>query len=301
MGTRFKRRKRTEEPKDDGCYRPGGEPHPTKGYFDDLEELDERLNSIDPEEKRSIIENHNDARNMIAKKRKREKIEELDPDKIEEECMQGLVKRRVMELAEPCPYDIGTDEYFEWVCNEIVKNTPHEGNRPFIPMEQWEEKHHITEKVKQMLELALHGKSINEICMEIGVPKFKLERMAHQNPTLAKALVMAKDISQAWWDKIGRQNVHNKDFNTNLWKASVSQRFPDVGVDREKERVVQKVQNNIFMDKESKIDISFLDTDQLEALDQLHRMIQKKEANGELRDPMHVEHKVPNIFPRQLK
>lgn len=301
MGTKFRRRKRKEEPKDDGCFRTGAEPHPTKGYFDDLDKLDEQLNNIDPDEKRKIIENHRDARNMIARKRRSQKIEELDPEVIEEECMQGLVKRRVMELAEPCPFDVGTDEYFEWVCAEIVKNTPHEGNRPFIPMEQWEQKHHITEKVKQMLELALQGKSLNEICMEIGVPKFKLERMAQQNPTLAKALVMAKDISQAWWDKIGRQNVHNKDFNTALWKASVSQRFPTIGIDHEKEKIVQQVQNNIFMDKESKIDISFLETDQLQALDELHRMIKEKEAKGELNDPMHVEHKIPNIFGKQLK
>ena len=42
------------------------------------------------------------------------------------------------------------------------------------------------------------------------------------------ALAHARDLSLAWWDAKGHENLENRDLNSGLYKIGVSARFPDV-------------------------------------------------------------------------
>lgn len=82
------------------------------------------------------------------------------------------------------------------------------------------------------------GQSVVEVAIAIGVCKDTLYEWAKVYPEFSDALTRGRQISQAWWEKIGRENLFDiseydaeakistqRKFNDRLWSKNVSCRF----------------------------------------------------------------------------
>lgn len=82
------------------------------------------------------------------------------------------------------------------------------------------------------------GQSILEVAVSLGVTRQTLYNWAKDHAEFFDALTRAREVSQQWWEKIGRENlfdheeydsenhISTKDkFNDRLWTINVSRRF----------------------------------------------------------------------------
>lgn len=80
---------------------------------------------------------------------------------------------------------------------------------------------------EQVIELGKQGMSVVEIACEFGVARSTVEEAwpaAH--PEFSEAFERARDESQAWWEKQGREGLSKAQFNAQVWSRSMSARFP---------------------------------------------------------------------------
>lgn len=84
------------------------------------------------------------------------------------------------------------------------------------------------------------GQSILEVAVELGVARSTIYLWAKEHPEFSDALTRAREVSQAWWERQGRENlfdheeydgeskISTKDkFNNSLWKENMCKRFTD--------------------------------------------------------------------------
>lgn len=83
------------------------------------------------------------------------------------------------------------------------------------------------EMCEQIIELAGEGKSKTEIAVDLGVDRTTLDRWAEANPDFRIALTRAKQVEQAWWERIGRVNLTAQTFQQSMWSRSMAARFPE--------------------------------------------------------------------------
>jgi len=82
------------------------------------------------------------------------------------------------------------------------------------------------------------GQSVLEVAVELGISKDSIYEYAKLYPEFSDSLTRGRAISQAWWEKMGRENLFDTDdydgetkqscrrkFNTSLWAKNVSCRF----------------------------------------------------------------------------
>jgi hypothetical protein len=82
------------------------------------------------------------------------------------------------------------------------------------------------------------GQSVLEVAISLGVCKDSLYEYAKLYPEFSDALSRGKAISQAWWERQGRENLYDtseydsenkisttRKFNDRLWNKNVSCRF----------------------------------------------------------------------------
>lgn len=69
--------------------------------------------------------------------------------------------------------------------------------------------------------------SVVEMAASIGVSRNALERnWTEANPEFMTALEEARDLSQAWWERQGRENLTTGGFQSSLYSRSMAARFP---------------------------------------------------------------------------
>lgn len=101
----------------------------------------------------------------------------------------------------------------------------------------------IAERLPDMFK---DGQSVLEVSVQLGVSRDTLYEWAKVHPEFSDALTRGKAISQAWWEKIGRENLFDeseydaenkvsttKKFNEKLWNKNVSCRFRDDWTDKQ--------------------------------------------------------------------
>lgn len=81
-------------------------------------------------------------------------------------------------------------------------------------------------------ELGAQGYSVVEMAAEIGVARGTLEtNWPSANPEFLEAFTQARQLSQAWWERQGRENVivapGKGTFNASMWSRSMAARFPE--------------------------------------------------------------------------
>lgn len=82
-----------------------------------------------------------------------------------------------------------------------------------------------------VIEMGKQGYSVVEMAAEIGVDRKTLEQAwPEANPEFLQAFTHAKQCSQAWWEKIGRDNLlipqGGGTFQASVWSRSMAARFP---------------------------------------------------------------------------
>lgn len=80
---------------------------------------------------------------------------------------------------------------------------------------------------ERVIELGREGFSIVEMAADLGVSRNTLETnwpAAHRE--FLEALERARDLSQAWWEKQGRENLTADKFQSALYSRSMAARFP---------------------------------------------------------------------------
>lgn len=113
---------------------------------------------------------------------------------------------------------------------------------------------------REILELYARGASDHEVCAELGVTVNTLEKWVSgqigiSNRWEQRAVIdMVKTVylgrlrSRAFWERQGRMNLDNKDFNAKLWSDNITNRFADWSK-RKEERVVVTHDINIDLDE----------------------------------------------------
>lgn len=83
----------------------------------------------------------------------------------------------------------------------------------------------------RVIELGRLGMSVVEMAADLGVHRETLEEnwpAAH--PEFSEAFTHAKELSQAWWESMGRTNLlmpqGSGTFNASVWSRSMAARFP---------------------------------------------------------------------------
>ena len=74
-------------------------------------------------------------------------------------------------------------------------------------------------------DLMSKGLSICEVSAEIGVFRTTLHTWRVKYPEFDKAINNGAYLSEAWWQKQGRENIHNKHFHAILWMMNMTNRF----------------------------------------------------------------------------
>ena len=82
--------------------------------------------------------------------------------------------------------------------------------------EGWEE--HI-------IELSNEGASITEIACYLEISKNTLKALTDRDDKFLTAIKKCKQLCETWWEKKGRKNMENKDFNSTLWYMNMRNRF----------------------------------------------------------------------------
>ena len=83
----------------------------------------------------------------------------------------------------------------------------------------------------RVIELGRIGMSVVEMAADIGVARSTLEALwpaAH--PEFKEAFTQARQLSQAWWESMGRVNLimppQSGTFQAAVWSRSMAARFP---------------------------------------------------------------------------
>lgn len=82
-----------------------------------------------------------------------------------------------------------------------------------------------------ILDLAENGASLTEICVAIGIVRataYNWMNPDHDsyNSQFLDVITKAKELSQGWWERQGRVNLNNKEFNSTLFNKQIAGRFP---------------------------------------------------------------------------
>lgn len=85
----------------------------------------------------------------------------------------------------------------------------------------------VTKLCNLVVDCGKKGFSVTEIACEIGVVKQTLYSWSEKHKEFMDALTRARQESQAWFERVGRENLTAERFQSSLWSKQVSCRFPD--------------------------------------------------------------------------
>lgn len=77
----------------------------------------------------------------------------------------------------------------------------------------------------KIIELSNEGASITEIACFLEISKNTLTALTERNPDFLIAIKRCKLLCETWWEKKGRTEMENKDFNSTLWYMNMRNRF----------------------------------------------------------------------------
>lgn len=61
------------------------------------------------------------------------------------------------------------------------------------------------------------GMTKNEVCLTVGLNPMTMHRWEQKYPSFCYAIKVGEALSQGWWDRKGRENIDNPDFNNTLY------------------------------------------------------------------------------------
>ena len=82
-----------------------------------------------------------------------------------------------------------------------------------------------SEMCKKVIELMSEGASLCEVAAKLGICEDEIHEWKEKIPEFSDAIKKGKLLSQVWWEKQGRLNLTNKNFNYTLWYMNMKNRF----------------------------------------------------------------------------
>ena len=83
------------------------------------------------------------------------------------------------------------------------------------------------EYCQRVVELGKLGASVVEMASDIGVARATIEaNWPAAHPEFLEAFTLAKQESQVWWERKGRENLEKPTFQASVWSRSMAARFP---------------------------------------------------------------------------
>jgi hypothetical protein len=80
---------------------------------------------------------------------------------------------------------------------------------------------------ERVIELGKQGMSVVEMACAIGVARSTLEtEWTKAHPDFSEAFARAREESQAWWERTGREGMLSKSIDAAIFSRSMSARFP---------------------------------------------------------------------------
>lgn len=86
----------------------------------------------------------------------------------------------------------------------------------------------------RIIDLGTQGMGICEIAVELGVVRQTIYSWKDQHSEFLDAFTRAREKSQAWWERQGREGLSSREFNHGLWKLNMVNRFPKDWSDKQK-------------------------------------------------------------------
>lgn len=91
-------------------------------------------------------------------------------------------------------------------------------------------KKYHTDMCETVIELMKAGASFVEVAAELGIHRDTLNEWKRKDgdnyePEFAEAVKLGMMYSEAWWQRNGRENLKNKDFNYTGWYMNMKNRF----------------------------------------------------------------------------
>lgn len=76
-----------------------------------------------------------------------------------------------------------------------------------------------------VVEMMREGCGKVEVCAALDICYDTWRMWQDENAEFSEAVSRGERLSEAWWQKMGRENVTTKEFNTPLWKSNMANRF----------------------------------------------------------------------------
>ncbi|MDF2366329.1 transposase [Sneathiella sp.] len=81
------------------------------------------------------------------------------------------------------------------------------------------------EMKNEVLSMMQEGASIQEVSAALGICRASLYNWKRQYPEFLDTIKRGESCSQAWWERQGRQNLKNRNFNNHHWFRQMCNRF----------------------------------------------------------------------------
>lgn len=112
-----------------------------------------------------------------------------------------------------------------------VTKPKHAGGRPTDYNPEW---------VEKLPDMFSEGQSVLEVAVNLGISRSAYYKYEQEHPEFMDASTRGKEISQAWWEEVGRTNLTDISeyqgtsykFNDRLWNKNVSCRFRNDWTDK---------------------------------------------------------------------
>jgi len=85
---------------------------------------------------------------------------------------------------------------------------------------------YLPEYCEKVVELGKLGKSLVQICSELGVTKPTLSDWCGIYPDFSSAMELARVHSQSHWEELGYDGMKGKSIDAQIWSRSMAARFP---------------------------------------------------------------------------
>lgn len=126
------------------------------------------------------------------------------------------------------------------------------------------------EYCQSIMEMGEQGMSVVEMAANLGVARNTLElTWPHKFPEFLRALTLARDSSQAYWERRGRDGVFGEipGFQSGAYSRSMAARFPKDWTEKKQTELTGSLQ----VEQRHVIDPALLTTEQLEVIKQIGR------------------------------
>ena len=91
-----------------------------------------------------------------------------------------------------------------------------QGRPLYVPPDGYEER---------LYDLAKQGASLVELAVELDIARETLYNLMERDQHFLDTIKRCKVLCEDWWEKQGRSNLQNKDFNYTGWYMNMKNRF----------------------------------------------------------------------------